>query len=414
MLVMLDEQEEGVDMCQTQIHRSRKSNVVRSVDPFKVMKGILLAIAVLFLLTQLFEWDMQRGQLAMTSFDPKLVGDTTKSSRTTTRTTTTPVESNNRDDHDDGRFQCYSLKNDLSVAFENGKIEQTFILMPAKASGTSLKAFAGTCMGDPEEEHHPDNFMDSQNRGILPFFHSTLEPPPLVASHLSHQEGMIDLIRHATTKTLIIYIYRDETERMMSAIAYVLKNRLCKPENIGGGPENFFRKAYEEANIEVTEGKKKKKDGKGSNTRCSVPERPFLENFVKNRYTEIGFSVDEHLSCGVWDEIDETAPPHLLFVHYSQSDLLQEQLAKHYCPNTTTPMRENVSTEKGDMDIFLKTPGGKEYEISEWLAAKRNTLEYAYKLSKGTCKHERRSLESKMEQCPDQTLQAFRTKHHYL
>ena len=116
-------------------------------------------------------------------------------------------------------------QNCLSLDFDGGmdnllsRYKQVFIEMPAKAAGTTFKHFTKICMDSTNTSSFTqfNNILNTPER-IKEALASQLKMPSLVASHVAHPRHMHNTFVHATEETLIVYIYREETSRLTSAI----------------------------------------------------------------------------------------------------------------------------------------------------------------------------------------------------
>ena len=256
--------------------------------------------------------------------------------------------------------------------------------MAAKAGGSSLHSFANKCSGNP-----PDNWLNQDAR-LKPFLLSSLHLPKIIAAHLYvGDRPMIDVIRHASRDSLIIYVYRDETDRLMSAIKFVVKERLCV--------KGFqFKKAFGSTLPKVF-------GLNNTEKQCSFDEKPFVEELIEKRVAEVGYSIPMQLTCDLWNEVEETGPT-LLFLHYSQLDALQAKLAAHYCPDVQ-PQRKNVDALKSSKKYTIRLQKGGEVSLDDWIAAKRSTIEFALKLPGGSCKRKTRMMEDALLSSPNKMVQ---------
>ena len=62
--------------------------------------------------------------------------------------------------------------------------DQTFILMPAKAGGTSLKALTKKCMNKTASSLVLNNIVNI-HKYHKPFLQSNMKPPKLITSHVT-------------------------------------------------------------------------------------------------------------------------------------------------------------------------------------------------------------------------------------
>lgn len=287
-------------------------------------------------------------------------------------------------------MKCLSLEEDFGELLETN--EQVYLFMAAKSAGSSLKAFANQCMGDPTRKHHPDNFVNREDQ-LLPFLLSSLQPPKLVANHLLDSgQPMIDLIQYGSRRSLIVYVYQEETDRLLSAIKQVVL-RLCDSNHFN------YKKYFGSIPKEVF-GLEKVKDES-----CSFDEKPFVEQLIQKKIVEVNYSVPAHLTCELWDDINASGP-NIVFVHYKQVDALQAKLAAHFWPNVES-QRENVDELKKRIEYKVRLQKGGEALLGDWLDAKKHTMEYFLKLSGSSCKANTRRMEDTLLACPGKAVQVF-------
>eukprot|EP00537_Pseudo-nitzschia_pungens_P013822 CAMPEP_0172395106 /NCGR_PEP_ID=MMETSP1061-20121228/18127_1 /TAXON_ID=37318 /ORGANISM="Pseudo-nitzschia pungens, Strain cf. pungens" /LENGTH=339 /DNA_ID=CAMNT_0013126591 /DNA_START=93 /DNA_END=1109 /DNA_ORIENTATION=- len=258
-------------------------------------------------------------------------------------------------------------------------VDQVYVSMPAKAAGSSMKKFATTCMNV--------NIVPSINlfnkrpginnpSGIRPIEEyltaESLHPPSLIASHLYKDTDFTHLVKHSTRRSLIIYMHRDETSRILSGITQVAQVRLC--------PET-------------------QRDA------CVVPEIELVAA-IKKKTAEIGFGSTEILTCDSYDALDDNAP-NFVFVHYKQASRLQKLLAKRFCPielNQPSAV-SNVFSEKAEIRVMLQNIDNRTVSLKEWLEAKKGLLEFSLELRESaSCQAKTRAMEEKLFYCPDEAF----------
>jgi len=257
-------------------------------------------------------------------------------------------------------------------------VDQVYISMPAKAAGSSMKAFAISCT-NVDIKIHVNLFNKvpriNGKRPIGEYLTESFEPPSLIASHLYSDIEFTHLVKHSTTRSLIIYMHRDEPSRVLSGIKQVADMKLC--------PE-------------------KKSEP------CTVREQDLVAAIKKKR-GEIGFGATEILTCDSYDALDDNAP-NFVFVHYTQASRLQKLLAKRFCPAKLNQPAEasvrNASTNKRKIHVELQMDKDNSIvSLEEWLEAKKGLLEYALELRESaSCQAKTRAMEEKLFQCPDETL----------
>mmetsp|Transcript_21480 Transcript_21480/g.50863 ORF Transcript_21480/g.50863 Transcript_21480/m.50863 type:complete len:349 (+) Transcript_21480:97-1143(+) len=266
-------------------------------------------------------------------------------------------------------------------------VDQVYVSMPAKAAGSSMKKFATTCMNV--------NIVPSINlfnkrpginnpSGIRPIEEyltaESLHPPSLIASHLYKDTDFTHLVKHSTTRSLIIYLHRDEPSRVLSAIKQVTTMRLC--------PE-----------------KEKEKQKQKQSEPCTVREQDLVAA-IQKKVAEIGFGATEILTCDSYDALDDNAP-NFVFVHYTQASRLQKLLAKRFCPielNQPSAV-SNVFSEKAEIRVMLQNIDNRTVSLKEWLEAKKGLLEFSLELRESaSCQAKTRAMEEKLFYCPDEAF----------
>ena len=256
--------------------------------------------------------------------------------------------------------------------------------MPAKAAGTSLKDFATSCneKGSPFGKSYSklmDNFLNHDFDSIIS---NSLRMPPVITSHMYDVDHLLYMIRNVPRNTLLIYVHREETHRVQSAINEVVTN-WCRRGNGHQGivlkpPPNFF---YKEV---------------GSS--CYVNEDTLLNEAIRKKRYEIGIGATELLTCETYEAIKSYAP-NFVFINHKQSNTLQEVIAEKYCQVLTNspPVQSNVASEK-KYEAYVKVKGLSEsIPLSTWLKAKSGTLEWALGLNSGaSCIAKTRMMENNL------------------
>ena len=265
--------------------------------------------------------------------------------------------------------------------------KQVFITMPAKAAGSTMKYFTRQCT----KSYPPDNFInhDLKNLRKKTFFADNYELPSIIASHLYNDAPLVHLVKSSTRKTLIIYIHRDESERLISGIKMVLMSRICK--------------SGDDAKIYGVE---------RNGSQCILDEEPVID-LIERKELEIGFGASNVLTCDAYKSIEENAPPHMLFVHYKQANKLQKLLAKHHCPDLleAPALQRNVATDK-QIEVSLRIKNStKIVKLSEWFDKKQGWLEWALNMRKeASCQSKTWDMEDVLFSCPDGAVKLFKNE----
>lgn len=263
---------------------------------------------------------------------------------------------------------------------------QVFITMPAKAAGTSLKRFTSKCTS--KQQKVPDNFINNStlSKNMLT---DSFQLPSIIASHLYVDKPLVDLVQYSTRQTLIVYVHRDETERLLSGIRQVLTTHVCSPN---GRMRSQFNSAF-------------------NDTHCTLDEVAVVD-LIEKRLGEVGYGSSNILTCKAYEAIEQNAP-NMIFMHYTQADKLQKLLAKHHCPELMEePSRVNMAKSKG-MEVYLRLKKGKDIvNLEIWLEEKRLPLEWALKLKKhASCQAKTKHIEDDLFACADQTVKVSDILH---
>ena len=249
--------------------------------------------------------------------------------------------------------QCLSLGWNESMDRILAHYPQVFVTMPPKASGSSLKVFLSRCSG----VRLPDNFLNSKTKREEALS-TSLKIPTVMASHLTHESTLSILMEQTTRQSLIIYMYREETDRFFSSLKQVVLTRICSGAGKGQDWLEYF-----DARVD--------RNGTAS---CILQEQDLVK-VIRDRPNEIG--VGSTLSCQVFDDMQKYGP-NIVFVHYKQSSQLQQLLAKHHCPHLVNEtVTVNVAEEK-PATVFVRTDDNKTVvQLEDWINHKRHFVEYA-------------------------------------
>lgn len=203
---------------------------------------------------------------------------------------------------------------------------------------------------------------------------------------------MIDLAKHGSRQTLIIYIHREETYRLLSAIKHVTAGFLCDPKYPRYKLKNFDMSVFHTERNE---------------THCTSDEGSVVD-LIESGYEEIGIGASQILTCNAFEAIEQNAP-NIVLVHYKQANKLQKLLAKHHCPELLNeewhPTEANVASEKGRVE-YLRMKNGNSIKLDEWLHEKRDVIEYTLKMKHNvSCQGKARHMEDDLFACKDEVMQ---------
>ena len=289
------------------------------------------------------------------------------------------------------QYQCLSQS---SLRDLIGSIDQVIMTMPAKAAGTTMHNFAKQCTRDSgltvDYIDNMLNFKDANHfDGILS---KSFQMPPVLSSHMYTIDNFLYLIKNVPRSTLLVYVHRDETSRVQSAVNEVVTN-WCRR---GNGYPNVYLEPPVPDFFD-------KEDG----SVCHVTEKNLIEYALgeKGMELEIGLGATKLLHCETYDSILEYAP-NMIFMNYKMANELQELISEKFCPDLEgEPIASNVGSEK-ETKTFVKVENSDENAsgnlvvLRDWLKAKQNTLEWALGLNnKATCTANTRVMEDKLYGC---------------
>ena len=296
-------------------------------------------------------------------------------------TVTTPEEKN-----DEAALSCLSLDLEGDMDRLLSKYKQVFIIMPAKAAGTSLKKFTHQCMeaaGTPSiagPKHVLYVNPSTKQMAAKGQYFEQLEMPSLITSHLPNPQAFSSVMKHATRDTLVVYSHRDETSRLLSAVRQVVASRLCVEEETEG--------------ITVVDGE------------CQVEEGLLIKVIEEKQY-EIGKGGTQLLTCESYDCLVDNSP-NVVFVNYKQVSQLQKVLAKHHCPGVESLVSNVAGAKKSAISVVLQgeSLNGQLVLLDDWLPAKAPLLELVLQLKNDvSCQATTRGIERKLFACPNEALQ---------
>lgn len=266
--------------------------------------------------------------------------------------------------------------------------------MPGMSAGTSLEAFTKSCTNIDA----PQNYLTAL-RSSRSSFTDHLEIPKIIAQHVTRGNDFLGyLAKYSNRDSLMIYVHRDEQERLISAVKHVAKNSLCA-ENRPALPRPLTEEIF---------------DGVTRNTtHCIINEEPLLK-VIEQGVGQIGLGTSSILTCRTYDAFERNAP-NLVFMNYKQAGKLQTALAKRYCPDRVGEKPEFINTEKDNpLNVYVRLSQHNMQEVSlnYWLSAKAEVIQFALQLDFNTapktenniCEAKTRRMEDDLFNCPDETL----------
>jgi len=270
------------------------------------------------------------------------------------------------------KSSCLSLDFDNEMDQLLQKYKQVFVLMPAKAAGTTYQAFVQGCLDFPFA--NPFNHPELKDK----YLKHQLQMPPVIYSHIG-EKNFPKVLKHVTSDTLIIYSHRENTDRLLSGIKEVF-DKMCY---------QFWKNT-------------KTKTGFSRREKiCHVEEMNLLEN-IRKGHNEIGTRSSNNLNSETFDIIRENAP-NIVMVHFKQTNKMIQLLAKHHCPKLNQNFHSNNSEDK--KGVMIELQGNKTVSIDKWVKAKRNILELVTNRKAGvTSQATTRYMEDELFACPDEAI----------
>lgn len=299
-------------------------------------------------------------------------------------------------------LKCLSFEKEMDDILSS--TQQVYIAAPAKAAGTSMGAFVGDyCMKDfdlaPERSNGDKDYnYFSSNKKIKYIKMHNKVFPSVLSSHVWNSNTMIDLVRDSTDDTLLIYMHRPETERLLSAVKDVAF-KLCHPK---------CKKHFSPERIHYD-----------SRNRTCLVEESLLFDIVQEHKHEIGVNLQRALNCSFFDAIQQHTPKNMVIVHFRQSDEMMKSVAKHHCPEVLNqlPLKE-IGKDK-DIGIFVKLESDKSNAVSifDWVVKKKHVLGLKHDwFDDYECQGKIREIEEKMffseeDTCIDELVQLVTIKN---
>jgi len=194
---------------------------------------------------------------------------------------------------------------------------------------------------------------------------------------------LIRLFEQTPRDALIIYIYREETDRIMSAVKHIV-GLACL--------------GYREMDTEY--------EMKDEEKKCIFKEEAIANLILKPKKDEVGGGASRVMTCRFYEAIDANFP-RMVFMNYKQANELQKVLSKYHCPDFNSLVNKKHSI---DFDIFVKLQkDGDVVTMNDWLEAKRDKLEWTFDLKdQQQCQGKTRKMEDDLFSCKDEILQVTR------
>lgn len=250
-----------------------------------------------------------------------------------------------------------------------------FVAAP-KAGGSSLGIFTQECFGQSSSYVRP---------GDIPGLLNQLEMPKFQSFHAG-EDQLTQLIKQASRNTLLIVTYREETERLASAVKHVI-GWMCQRERF----KELITPQIMKDNDRVS---------------CILDEEDVVKKIIVPRKSEIDGSTLETFSCGFHESLVENLP-NIVMINMRKLSNLMKLLKPKYCPDVQ-PKHLSSAALAQNWDYYLKIKNGTDVEINDWLVHKRNSLEYVLRLkSNMSCQGKTRQMEDQVSACPNEVIRNF-------
>ncbi len=265
-----------------------------------------------------------------------------------------------------------------------------YVAAPSKAAGSTLQTFVQECVGEYVSENvgHVKAFTSESIEDRTEVFLENFKIPKIMTSHIRSDTSLINLIQQSPRDALFIYSYREETDRLLSAIRHVMEYACV-------GRHRREEIPFTEVKVD------------GDN--CVINEAAIVNFALKPKAAEIGVGAPEIMTCRFYEAI-ETNFPRMVFLHYKQVDRLQKLLAKYHCPELLeTPFRKNMAVDKR-MTVSVRLQNDDEVvKVEDWFEAKRDKIEWTFNMKGGGyCQGKTRKMEDDLFACKDEALHVTR------
>jgi hypothetical protein len=298
-------------------------------------------------------------------------------------------------------LKCISLETEMEELLNS--TQQLFIGMPAKAAGTTFGTFvAKYCMKDYNLPKATHNFL-TRKEVIEYTAKNNYDFPPVLSSHMLRKESLLRLVKEATDETLLIYLHRPETERLLSSIKNVAWKYCIKKY-----PASLID---EDINAKIHYSK--------SDNNCVVEESALFD-LIKTHEKEIGDNLQSAMDCSFFDEFQNHRPK-MVIAHFTKTDNLLKAIAKRHCPDVLDQLHllvPNRASEKG-LDIFVKLESSASTlaPISDWVVKKKHVFQILYDwFEEYDCHGKIREIEERMlntHTCNDEIVQMVARKEFF-
>lgn len=280
-----------------------------------------------------------------------------------------------------GAYFGSTCRSDKEIDRLIASAKQIFLLSPPKAAGSSMIAFASQCVGRPS--HWEGTLFDPHKDGTL-FLTESFDIPPLLSGHVDSDETLINVAKHTNDDVLLLFAYRNERDRFISAIKHVVDTKVCPTRAYKfGGYGNL---------AEMT-----------PDNKCLVKETDLLEKII-GPGAKVSDEIDQNnqniFTCSFYDAIIDNAP-NMVFMHYKEVNKIQTLLAKRLCPEVQ-PAQTNSEQQRKERGLHTEIilSNGTHVNLADYIEAKRNILELSLQLNEGiTCQAKTKKLEEQLNAC---------------
>ena len=263
-----------------------------------------------------------------------------------------------------------------------------YLLAVPKAGGSSMAIFVNRCMRTRAGLGFIQNFDFGHGYFYSPSF---MDKPTNQAFFVGHAWADMtqSYFQHASTKSLFIISYREETDRLGSAIKHVMK-KICQRGLLPSIPKGSMNPPQNRT--------------EGDRVACVIDEKEFVEEIIAKKRGEISGSTFGAYSCQYHDIVEEIMP-NLVMISMSQLDDLFGLLNRKYnCPDETV---HHVNGFPKNWDHYLRLQNGTEVDINEWLRHNLHHLEFKLKMkdkARASCQGKTKQMGDQIMACPNKAI----------
>jgi len=256
---------------------------------------------------------------------------------------------------------CLGLGDDQELDQMLSRYDMVYVLSHAKVGSTTMAVFFQNCF---QLQHVSYTHIFTSPTARQQYLTLIKQIPPFLSGMVIDSKHFETIVQNAATNSLIIYLHRDDTDRLRSAIRQVVTSSM--------------------------------------GTNQEAPEQEVMDA-LRNQKREIGMTGNNILTCSLYESIEHNAA-NVVFLHYTKINQLIRLLTQHHCPDVQPTTPKNAGDTKGHKRIRLTHYENQTMDLNDWMDAKLHFLEHALEHKKGaTCQGITRKMEHQLLNCPDET-----------